>query len=49
LNDSREQIVRLYITDGSSVITSKDIKITKKYIEEVEDTNNIDITTIYLP
>ncbi|MDD3144837.1 MAG: PKD domain-containing protein [Candidatus Gracilibacteria bacterium] len=42
LNNSKEQIIRLYTKDSSGkLIDSKDIKVIKEYIEEVPDINTI--------
>ncbi|MDD3793493.1 MAG: PKD domain-containing protein [Candidatus Gracilibacteria bacterium] len=42
LNDSKEQIVRLYTKDISGkILSSKDIKVVKNYIEENIDVNSI--------
>lgn len=42
LNDSREQVVRLYTRDSSwNLLNSKDIKILKNYINESIDVNSI--------
>ncbi|MDD2907989.1 MAG: PKD domain-containing protein [Candidatus Gracilibacteria bacterium] len=42
INDSKEQVVRLYTKDSSGkLLDSKDIKIVKEYIEESVDVNTI--------
>lgn len=42
LNNSKEQIIRLYTKDSSwKLLDSKDIKVIKEYIEEIPDINTI--------